>query len=893
MFYTAADNTGVIRINYISDDTCAAAMNKLNRSKSSGSNQIPMVASPCLMGGYRYPIIEDIADGRLFQILKAHVNDAPQDLKMKVQEIAAAPETLFSYLDQGDFTAVQILDHNRKENPLSSYGWTIANSPKTFKRLKTLSRPFRIWDRLIAEDNTFVPLRVMIVDDADYLSDEIDADKYTPTEIERLLDGAVVIRRTLFTSALENIEFPVFKDSNPHEHPEFYVEAFRRQEFLRQAQYFHTFNGRIFGDMHLLGLDADDPLHTRPGLIKAEFFCDVAGLCDKYHVDVIAARSAFKTEVSYDGPPFILMEPQKAKRSGVNSDIQTMSNLPAIYTVPEMKSWVDDYLAAKFNMLKNNELLPEWFDMSSGTFNSGSRALMPSDVDTLNKWNARIWMLSGLKITDSPYLFEQLATAVARSINPRAAAGARRNPESRLRFPVPCAIRAQVISSSMSSMAGYDADVDPGGARWVEDLEAVVVHDEDWLEMYRSHGGMDLDDFFVCYYRTINGLPKIIAVRSPNDWGEYTIFDYVPGDWFPVFTKADGTFIQFPEASADPALWPERLSEVYSRGDVQYRGLPSETIDHSSVDTTYGIAAVMRLVENSKGSATCVGANVNARTLHSVSMRSHRPLQLCPMEGAIDAGTQGGSPEDVAAVQAEANEIVKTVIASDNKLCAYLWRTRFARFNNTVPAHRLDTNTHLYQADVIRKSASAEFMKMVRKYSQEHLVKLNPVIHKLGARYLRQALRVLVNTRRSMFDMQDVNAQSMGVNDWYVVHYLAIQTIEGFANPIDKYDFILALYSACFKLPTQSTGKISDQIVMNPHLFPYLLDALRYYGIANHVDIDETNQLISWKQNTWVLTCDECQEEKETDNPVLLQSYEATGRICKDCRVNEKEKEKV
>jgi len=40
------------------------------------------------------------------------------------------------------------------------------------------------------------------------------------------------------------------------------------------------------------------------------------------------------------------------------------------------------------------------------------------------------------------------------------------------------------------------------------------------------------------------------------------------------------------------------------------------------------------------------------------------------------------------------------------------------------------------------------------------------------------------------------------------------------------------LYSATIQIPT-SYGKVTDQIVMNRFVYPYLEAALQYYGVAN------------------------------------------------------------
>lgn len=860
MFYTTLDNTDYIRINFVSDDDVAAAINV--NTRHSGA---PMVASPSLMGGYTFPILEDIAQGATYQILKADLPKGNANKMMMIYNVAISPETVYAYVEEGDVTMIQIEGWDRRATPMSTFGWTITAGPKTFKRLKTLNRPFRLWSK---PDR---PLRVYVVPDDGYTNEDLDG--FADDEKERLLDGGFVISRALYQDCLENVKFPI---ATTEDAPELQVDYYRSQEFVRQAQFFHAFNARIFGNMIFSGLLHGEKLH---GMLKGEAFINASDTCERMNVDIICARSALKHEVFNDKNTYVLLEPQKAKKFGVNSDLQSMITLPAVYQPDDVKSWIRDYLLANFENLKNDKIMESWFEMATPFFNSSTRWFDNNDVTTLTKWNARAWLMSGRKITESPWLFEQLGTAVAKSIKSTDA--------SKLRFPIPCAVRAQVISQSFASMAGHDLPVPQGAARWSEALESIVVNDLDWLEMYRSHGGHDLDDFFVGYFRTYRNMRKIILVRSPNDFGEYSMFDYIEGDWYPLVERHDGSFILFPEISDDPSLWSKRLSEAVEDGDIMYTGLPSQSQPKQSSGQPYSVNHVMQLLQNNSGSAACVGANVNARALWSLSANVHRPIQLTSMENCIDAGTQGGSADDTDAVMAEAKQIVKDIIDDDSLLVdEYMWTTRFAPiFGMPMGRHRFTAATHISQAHRFRLDAYQAFMKLVRDYAQQNLsANCDPQVHRLGRRLERKAYDVLTQTRLAMVGMQPAGEQSLAPGDWRDVHSLALEAISEYESEIDRHDFVLALYSVCFRVPARSSGKVSDQLVMNPHIFPYLLSAMRFYGLAYEIEPGENGGLNRRKIDAWDLKCGGCGFDFNTKDPIVVQSYYHHETLCKSCR---------
>jgi len=62
------------------------------------------------------------------------------------------------------------------------------------------------------------------------------------------------------------------------------------------------------------------------------------------------------------------------------------------------------------------------------------------------------------------------------------------------------------------------------------------------------------------------------------------------------------------------------------------------------------------------------------------------------------------------------------------------------------------------------------------------------------------------------------------------------------------------LYSASIKVPT-TNGTITDQVVMNNKVFPYLERALQFYGLANTVSckVESNGELSirSFKNTEW------------------------------------------
>jgi hypothetical protein len=99
--------------------------------------------------------------------------------------------------------------------------------------------------------------------------------------------------------------------------------------------------------------------------------------------------------------------------------------------------------------------------------------------------------------------------------------------------------------------------------------------------------------------------------------------------------------------------------------------------------------------------------------------------------------------------------------------------------------------------------------------------------------------------------------------------------IETFDHEQDKYDYVLALLSSSIKFPT-TQGNITDQIVMNKTVYPYLERAFVHYGIGSLLQMKknkngkvQVNDLIV---SNWVFT-DPDGNQHHFDNPVQYQKF--------------------
>ena len=767
-------------------------------------------------------------------------NDAELETARK---IITHPSVEYAIVDKNKLV-VTLLDGDAKGwlGNLTDLGYTVKGGGKAAKRMKSFHRPTLI-------NAHFDHLNVQIVDPTAYTMEDFEndvaSDFSTPEVLERLLDGCFVVSERIMKQGIENL--PVYQPYNTNDTDEYYYDPNIRRQLQRFLANSKVYNARIL--CHL-------------GTIKGNMI-----VSDRLPegVDVITAEANIKKEVIYDGGYRLLAEPQGPK-SRVITDDQTVINFPKLFRKSEMEMWLKEEYEKMFQDAINGKLLQNWKSIYTRLWRD-SDDIEDKEVQARMSYVAYRWVAAGMNITDSPWLFENLAISHAMPLQKR--------------IPIPCSVYEQIIPESIARMAGYDISVESDTIQRINEIGVHVVNDVDWIEMYESHGGHDADDFFKLFYREIeggdlDGEKVVIAIRSPNGKGEYSVFKYVEGQWSPTWLKSDGTEVKFPIVNGRG--WPMRLSTAIRFDHVKYSGLPStHTKSDAHVSEFYDHDQVMADLQAAMNGGN-VGRYVNAVMLHSMVFPNHRAEQLCSLENAIDGCTQTADPADRAAIDEEAKKLVREVIESGRPIDRAFWMSR--NFKNSLKENETvelydgkitqiyDLCNHYFQA----------YRTRVTKWSQAN-ARPDESVHQLGARLYFHALPHLRRFRMNIYNANSAeliqNNVAVQRDAWENLYHGIINTIENFERVQDKHDFVLSLYSASLKVTT-SGGKISDQIVMNRVVFPYLERALQHYGLAKRVvierNVDGTLSITQIKSDTWTYRPDE-DESKTFDDIFEYQKF--------------------
>jgi len=747
----------------------------------------------------------------------------------EIKRIIDHPSIQYALVDKNKVVFVQVGDHgNEIENyaPWMSIfhemGYSVKGGGKTAKRLKAFHRP-----TLLNAHFAFEECRISYFSEGDEFSryqDILSSDSdsvYTREQIDRLVDGGMIISDRLIHKAVKNV--PNYTPGPTDDPDEYLYNPVFRQELIDGLLNAKAFNVRLI---------------TIDGMLKGNAF--VSKHLPK-EIDVISWEGNLKKEVSYLGGVRFLAEPQGAK-SRVHTDDQTLANFPMLFTKEDMESWLKQEYEKLFENAVKDQSLMNWKNIYQRSWRD---RVDPEDEESQARMNyvGYRWRAMGMKVTDSPWLFETLAIGSAKPMEEK--------------IPIACAVYEQIISESMARMAGFFIAVEPGHIRRLNDLEVHVVNDLDWIEMYESHGGCDQDDFFKLFYRTMEGGERdgqrvVIAMRSPNGFGEYSIFKYTEGDWYPVWKLADASERSFLPVSGRG--WPKRLSQAIVDGDVCYSGLPSQiNPKKKSLSDAYTKQDVINDLEASISTGS-VGKFVNATMLWASVFQRHRKVQVCSLEDAIDGYVQTNVVEDRHAIDIDANEMVHEIIASGLPVDRSIWDATNRNFKSYLkPGQWVEKyEGTITQMNFLCRKYFNEFVARIRAHSQTNIKPL-PMVKTLGyrmhfiARYdLKKFRQLIMNTNSQMTNDQGGRIDRQG---WDMIPQTIVDKIHSFETDNDRYDYVLGLYLVTMTDPT-STNKITDQIVMNRLVFSYLKRALIFYGIGKSLDIiQEDNGMLKFRQN--------------------------------------------
>ena len=763
--------------------------------------------------GFLRQALSTIDEATGFRMATLPIPQNPNEFRI-AEQIIRHPDVCYAIVDKNKLAIVIVDGVPGWMNAFNQLGYQVYAGDKTGKRLKTFHRPALLnanfgKDELnikIVSSTEYSPYNFNDPEMLDLLrQDYPGVDFQNPKVQARLLDGGFVISRKLIQRAVANL--PVYEPHKSTDTKEYYYDWRIRKRLVRNLLKQPVFNARIVFDQ---------------GFLKGNCFVS-DNLPDG--IDIITSQDNIKSEIVYNDGFQFLAEPQGSHEKVITDD-QTVINLPNLFVQSDMEYWLNEEYEKMFQDAVNCRLLTNWREIYKRQF----RNLADAEDEEANSRMSYVgyrWVASGMKITDSPWLFETLASSHAKPFQKR--------------VPIPCTVYEQIIPESLAQMAGYgeQAYVEPGQIIRINELGVHVVNDADWLEMYESHGGHDEDDYFKLFYRTMeggdmDGEKVVIVCRSPNGYGEYSIFKYVEGQWSPTWHTSDGKAIKFPKVSGRG--WPKRLSDSIRDKEVRYEGLPSEHANKVKPTGIYTPDDVIRDLQVAMSGGN-VGGYVNAVMAHSLVLHSHRPFQLCSMEKAIDKCINPDFSEDVLAIDNEARAIVREIIDARQPIDHNFWvkrgLKRFAKDTDDITLY----DGKITQMNNLTQNMYTQYCQRVRDWAQ---VNAGPpqIVHDLGKRLYFHALPILRNFRSTIYTVNTSEVTeatgSIVRNSWETLYDDIVKVITTFEREEDRHDFVLALYSVSLKLPT-SAGKITDQIVMNRFVYPYLEAALQFYGIADSV----------------------------------------------------------
>lgn len=779
------------------------------------------------MGGYTFPILNDFGD---YAVVMYPLPNTPEELT-HIRKLATGDNVVFSYVDGGKIVIVRG-DFSLEDMGLSALTSDDTTS-KTVKRLKTLARPFRIHTKREGG------LRIRLV------------------EGDKELDGAFVVSRDLYREACGNIRLPGF-------HP------------VQQAQLIRSMDNKPIHNFRGVGKFTDaDTGEELFGFAKGNVV--VSELPDG--VDMILTADNFKHEVINSGGDlaWALFEPQGPKEAW--EDQQTICNQPFLLSVPEGRTRMVEATNTYLEELTSGKVMSTMEELSKTEF----RTDYAYDGDTfarLLRWNAHKWALHGLSYTLSPWLTERLGISYLKSF----AIEDRR----RTRIPIPGAIRAQIITVALAKLAGVNIEVPPGEITWVPRLGAAVVNDAHWVhQMMETHGGCDLDDFFVLR----RDGDRCIVTRSPNARGEYTVFDRV-NRWWPGSEKS---------RPITRTTWPTQILDALGSGETSYIPMPSEVNEvpkgakrlYTNEDALIALDEALT-VEGGYGQY-----ELAVRSWYSLTYAQHLPAAI-PSEAAVDAFTQGGTAEDRNFILSQAERIIEMIISTGRGLDPLLQGRLPREAQKLVP---VDSDGPLMHLKSVQMEAEKAFMEKLRRFTQT--IEVPEFLSDIGNNeLLGDATKVLKQARFAMYaadqmDLKQADVLNEGINASFLdqrtgaeksVNFAGFRNIMESVDGLPRHLFAMAFWYACRTVPTRA-GRVSDQPVFGTIMLDYLLDALVYFGVALKPEVTEEGHIVRsntvhYQENAkrFNVECVSCHTGYLGLSRTGLESYHTNGGVCKTCR---------
>lgn len=448
------------------------------------------------------------------------------------------------------------------------------------------------------------------------------------------VDGAGIITRSVYEYLVAGWIGQMFFDEKKNWQIELMAKRFNRAEVVNLT--YLSENGMLKGNFRI---------------VPDSFMVKTCAKLGIDNVAVLTSLEGFKGGVTAPkGRVYLAVEPQEW-HSSARADLQSFINLKEVMFPNGVSQMLADLYTGLVDSIDKGTLVqtPKELQDIEIRFRNEHDQVME---DIVGSWSALEWVASGLDLRDSYTLTREAVRGVLKG-TVRWTTG-RDGKKVMDRFPnisIPAAWGMQMVALTAARMMGFRVkNIERGEARVWWDAHMIVVNDLDFVENYENHGGSDFDDFYRVMFRTVaeTGEKVIVLYRSPNGWGEYSVFSYHDGDNFATTKLRSGEVIEFPKFSLShlPKQYTQALRDGDTSTAIDLLEAANENATHHYSGGTIGEAFRLQRILSLETRRVTAGVMVNAVMWWNHVVKDFIPLNLGTMEAYVDLTTQDDlSPE--------------------------------------------------------------------------------------------------------------------------------------------------------------------------------------------------------------------------------------------------------
>ena len=481
----------------------------------------------------------------------------------------------------------------------------------------------------------------------------------------------------------------------------------------------------------------------------------------------------------------------------MNIDIQSMVNLNPFFSHQQYESWLADegHLFVK--------------SVESGDVETLSRKIDGLDAESLTDWFVMKYFASQGKMNYFSIIVRSIFGQHLKRLNNTTMNG--------MRLPVHGG-RYYVMPDHVGQAAGKDISVERSKCVIDKAYATMWVNSEDWVEYIADvAGGADNDDaFWIHPFKDYDDKFKFLAWRSPNQQGEYLIFEAQADTDLIAWERGDESDLW---TNNDSRLLPKRID----RQSRKYLGLVG-TEPSLGKDREYSIDAMSHSIEMAVSNAGTLGFYCNMMLI-SIALDGKLPDELpAPLEDVIDSSVKTGA--DVSAVKEWCQQFRD---ANKHRPTPYCIKDRLDEQTPENPEHWL-TDLEI----MVKKH-----IEMIATTSEILASQCQPpmVVMEAGKPYRKHGRAILAEYSRA-FKNNDESS-----NKFKDAHDNVMAYLEAVGDDIAKGN---ALLGAIYYVYTGRDTRVTDTAIFcGEEVSELALNALRRAGALADIHVDARGELVA------------------------------------------------